>query len=147
MFLWTKKCACLLCSCFLLFFIHLDNEDIENSVKSLHPLQDGVCCYVKLWRNIHVNYRREQLIQETATPAAAHISQHGWELRASDIGSYGLYQIPCFLFLSNNSIINISFHVMMLSIAMLAYLQHNSMPYSKSIHIGIFNMCNVQLAS
>ena len=101
-----KKCACLLCSCFLLFFIHLDNEDIENSVKSLHPLQDGVCCYVKLWRNIHVNYRREQLIQETATPAAAHISQHGWELRASDISSYGLYQIPCFLFLSNNSIIN-----------------------------------------
>ena len=87
-------------------FIHLDNEDIENSVKSLHPLQDGVCCYVKLWRNIHVNYRREQLIQETATPAAAHISQHGWELRASDISSYGLYQIPCFLFLSNNSIIN-----------------------------------------
>ena len=71
-------------SLFILFavFIHLDNEDIENSVKSLHPLQNGVCCYVKLWRNIHVNYRREQLIQETATPAAAHISQHGWELRA-----------------------------------------------------------------
>jgi len=67
---------------FCCFFIHLDNEDIENSVKSLHPLQDGVCCCVKLWRNIHVNYRREQLIQETATPGAAHISQHGWELRA-----------------------------------------------------------------